>query len=104
LKGEKTLTGEEVNQSVLPIAALTVLLNSVTQEVLLRGYILQTLRTYLGTPAALLLSSATFVVLHFGATGSIIPTLHYFLSALGRVMVDVAIAEPPCYNDFWRMP
>ena len=74
---------DSVNVPVLPLAALNVWLNSITQEVLVRGYILQTLQAYFGASAALLLSSGLFSVLHFGpGRGAILPTLNYFLAGL----------------------
>jgi|GEM_PF-372148 len=69
--------------SVLPLAALTVLCNVVTQEVLVRGYILQTLRTYLGTATALIGSSLLFSAFHYGtAKGALLPHMNLFLSGL----------------------
>ncbi len=61
---------QESNPISLPILALggiALLLNVVTQEMLVRSYIFQTVQTHFGAIAALLLSSIFFVALHAGA-------------------------------------
>lgn len=69
--------------SVLPLAALTVLLNVITQELLVRGYPWQALQTHLGPTAAWIGSSALFAAAHYGAArGAPLPLFNAFLSGL----------------------
>lgn len=56
--------------SALAIAAFAMLLNTVTQEVLVRGYIQQTIQSRFGALVAIVASSLFFLALHLGAIGA----------------------------------
>jgi membrane protease YdiL (CAAX protease family) len=65
--------------SALAIATLAMLLNTVTQEVLVRGYVQQTLQSQFGTLAGVIVSSVFFLALHLGAIGGqLLPALSLF--------------------------
>ena len=70
--------------TALLLPVLAVAANSVTQEVLVRGYILQTLRTRFGAGVAVIVSSLVFVLLHAGAlsTDTLVAGLNLFLSGV----------------------
>jgi hypothetical protein len=69
---------------LLELLALLVLVNSITQEVLVRGYVLQTIERSFGGAAAVLVSSLTFTGLHAGALveGGILPGFNLFAAGL----------------------
>jgi membrane protease YdiL (CAAX protease family) len=65
--------------SALAITTLAMLLNTVTQEVLVRGFVQQTIQSQFGTLAAVIASSLFFLALHVGAIGSqLLPALSLF--------------------------
>ncbi len=66
----------------LALSALAMLANSVTQEVLFRGYVQQTLETQCGSAASVVLSSMFFALLHVGALKSLLPAINLFLAGL----------------------
>lgn len=73
--------GEPVAAVSWPVLALlggALLFNSVTQEVLVRGYVLQTIESRFGTRVALIVSSLVFVALHAGAIveGGVLPAIN----------------------------
>jgi len=63
----------------VPIS-LALLCNSVFQEVMFRGYVLQTIQTHLGTSGALLLSSGVFALFHSGTARGGLALLNLFLA------------------------
>lgn len=65
---------------MLAIMGAAILFNSVIQEVLVRGYALQTIESGFGVTPALIASSALFVLLHAGAIaeGGILPAVNLF--------------------------
>jgi membrane protease YdiL (CAAX protease family) len=70
--------------SALGVLVAALLFNSITQEVLVRGYILQTIAAQFGPVAAVLASSIIFVVLHAGAIaeGGTLPAINLFGAGL----------------------
>lgn len=65
------------------IAAVSVLFNVVTQQLLVCGYILQTLRSKAGLPVAIILSALLFSALHAAAfQGAWLPPINVFLAGL----------------------
>jgi membrane protease YdiL (CAAX protease family) len=63
----------------LVLSTLAMLLNTVTQEVLVRGYFQQTVQFRFGTVAGVIISSLLFVAMHLGAIGSqLLPALSLF--------------------------
>lgn len=68
-----------ISFSVLILAGIAVLLNAITQEMLARGYIFQTIQTHFGAIPAIVLSSILFAALHVGAIqGSWLAALNVF--------------------------
>lgn len=69
---------------VLGLLGAAMLFNSVTQEVLMRGYVLQTIEAEFNVTVALLASSAIFVLLHISALveGGFMPALNLFAAGL----------------------
>lgn len=70
--------------STLALTGTAMLLNSVTQEVMVRGYTLQTLQSQFGTSAAVVLSSLFFTLLHAGAVaeGGVLPAINLFAAGV----------------------
>jgi len=67
----------------LSSAGVALLLNTVTQEVLVRGYILQTIRLRAGAILALILSSVIFALLHVSAAqGAPLAIFNLFIAGL----------------------
>jgi membrane protease YdiL (CAAX protease family) len=67
----------------LAVATLAMLLNTVTQEVLVRGYVQQSIQSQFGTIAGVILSSLFFLALHLGAIGrEFLPALSLFAAGL----------------------
>ena len=74
---------EGLQGSLLALAAVSVLFNVVTQELLLCGYILQTIKARAGLPTAIVVSALLFSALHVAAfEGQWIPPLNVFLAGL----------------------
>ena len=68
-----------VSATLLLVSAIAVLLNALTQQLLLFGYILQTIRSRAGFPLALLLSAAAFSGVHAGGfQGEWLPAVNVF--------------------------
>jgi len=78
------LPGTGFSWSVLGVLALLVLVNSITQEVLVRGYILQTIERSFGGPTAVVISSLLFTGLHAGALveGGVLAGFNLFAAGL----------------------
>jgi membrane protease YdiL (CAAX protease family) len=73
----------EPHPGTLAIAGAAVMLNSLTQEVLVRGYVLQTLETTAGSFLAVLLSSAVFMFLHVVTIrGAWLPAFNLYLAGV----------------------
>lgn len=70
--------------STLALTGTAMLLNSVTQEVMVRGYTLQTLQSQFDTSAAVVLSSLFFALLHAGAIaeGGVFPAINLFAAGV----------------------
>jgi len=73
-----------VNGIVLLLAGVAVFLNAATQELLVRGYILQTIQSRYGAAAAVFVSSLIFAAMHpqVFAGGTPLPALNLFLIGL----------------------
>lgn len=72
-----------IHPSLLIVAATSMFANTVAQEVLVRGYIQQTIQRHSSATAALLISSVLFMLLHVGALrGAILPSVNLFLAGL----------------------
>jgi uncharacterized protein len=71
------------------LGALSMIANTITQEVLVRGYVLQTLDFEFGTRNAVLLSACFFTLLHAGVIRTLIPGLNLFAAG---VLLGVAYA------------
>jgi hypothetical protein len=75
--------GARLSAGVLAGAAASVALNVLTQQLMLCGYVLQTLRARVGLPAALLLSALLFTLVHAGAYHhSWLPAVNVFAAGL----------------------
>lgn len=70
--------------SFLGLLAAWMLVNSATQEILFRGYPLQTVESGFGTPAALVVSSLIFTGAHAGAIveGGVLPAINLFTAGM----------------------
>jgi membrane protease YdiL (CAAX protease family) len=66
---------------VLLMAGSAMLLNSVTQEVLIRGYLFQTIRTQSNSTLAVILTALFFSLIHRGG-GAFLPAINLFLAGL----------------------
>jgi uncharacterized protein len=60
------------------LGALSMIANTITQEVLVRGYVQQTLDSQFGTRNAVLLSACFFTLLHAGVIRTLISGLNLF--------------------------
>jgi hypothetical protein len=67
LGGWTSLQQSIVSPSLLALAAVAVLINVITQEVLLRSYIFQTIQKHFGVIAAVVITSLLFAGFHAGA-------------------------------------
>lgn len=69
--------------ALLALAAVSTLLNVLTQQLILCGYILQTLRDSAGPVAAILLAAGLFTLLHSGGfDGAWLPPVNVFLAGV----------------------
>jgi membrane protease YdiL (CAAX protease family) len=73
--------GIEVDGSSLLVSGIALAFNSVMQEVLVRGYFFQTIRSQSGPGFALVFTSIVFVLLHRG-TGSVLSNANLFLAGV----------------------
>ena len=73
-----------VSWYILGLMGTAVFFNAVTQEVLVRGYILQTIESQSSTRVAVVLSSLIFTLLHAGALaqGGFLPAVNLFAAGL----------------------
>ena len=73
----ETMTG--ISYPLLAAAGISVLFNVITQQLLVCGYILQTVRARAGFPVALVVAALLFTVLHAGAfQGGWLPAVNVF--------------------------
>lgn len=74
---------EGFSPALVPLAAASALFNVLAQQLLLCGYILQTIRSAAGFPAAVVVSSALFSLYHAGAfQGAWLPALNVFAAGV----------------------
>ena len=71
-----------LDPAVVAAAALATIANTLVQEVLVRGYVQQTLERSFGIRAAVLLSSLIFTLLHAPALHAFLPALNIFLAGI----------------------
>jgi membrane protease YdiL (CAAX protease family) len=73
------------------------LFNSITQEVMVRGYVLQTIEGVSNTTVAVVVSSAVFTALHAGAIaeGGALPALNLFAAGILLALAYV------CTRNLW---
>ncbi len=76
-------TTGQMNLSILVIAAIAMFLNTVTQEVLARGYVFQTIQSQSNATLAVIVTSIIFVLYHAaGLQGSWLPALNVFCAGV----------------------
>jgi uncharacterized protein len=76
-------TPTSASGAALLLAGAAVLLNVFTQQLLLCGYILQTLRHRFGFGVAVIVSAALFMAFHAGAfKGAVLPAVNVFLAGV----------------------
>jgi membrane protease YdiL (CAAX protease family) len=69
--------------STLALAALAMIANTVTQEVMVRGYVQQTIQRQFGVLSGVIFSALFFLVLHLGAIqGAILPAISLFAAGI----------------------
>jgi hypothetical protein len=68
--------------AALSLSALAMMANTITQEVLVRGYVRQTFEREFGPLSAVVLSAAFFTLLHAGAIRDVLPALNIFAAGL----------------------
>jgi len=69
--------------SALTLAALAMIANTVTQEVMVRGYVQQTIQRQFGVLRGVITSALFFLVLHLGAIQSaILPAISLFAAGI----------------------
>ena len=69
--------------SALALAALAMIANTVTQEVMVRGYVQQTIQRQFGVLSGVIISALFFLVLHLGAIqGAILPAISLFAAGI----------------------
>lgn len=79
--------------AIVTLATLGVALfaNAATQEILCRGYVLQTIEERMGTKSAIVGSSTVFVLLHTGALGwAVLPVVNLFLAGVFFALLYLA--------------
>ncbi len=74
---------------VLALAAVSMIANTATQEVLARGYVQQTFDFELGTRNSILLSACFFTLLHAGVIRAVLPAMNLFAAG---ILLGVAYA------------
>lgn len=71
----------DFSPSLLAVAAVSTLLNVLTQQLIVCGYILQTIRKTAGRVAAVILAASLFTLLHIaGYDGAWLPAVNVFLA------------------------
>jgi membrane protease YdiL (CAAX protease family) len=69
--------------SALALAALAMVANTVTQEVMVRGYVQQTIQRQFGILNGVIISALFFLALHLGAIqGAILPAISLFAAGI----------------------
>jgi uncharacterized protein len=69
--------------SALTLAILAMIANTVTQEVIVRGYVQQTIQSQFGSLAGVTISALFFLVLHLGAIqNQILPAMSLFAAGI----------------------
>jgi uncharacterized protein len=69
--------------SVLGIAAISMIANTFTQEIMVRGYVQQTIQGKFGALRGVIISAACFLVLHLGAIqGAFLPAISLFAAGI----------------------
>jgi membrane protease YdiL (CAAX protease family) len=69
--------------SALTLAAFAMIANTVTQEVIVRGYVQQPIRRQFGVLSGVIISALFFLVLHLGAIqGAILPAISLFAAGI----------------------
>jgi membrane protease YdiL (CAAX protease family) len=69
--------------SALALAAFAMIANTVTQEVMVRGYVQQTIQRQFGVLSGVIISALFFLVLHLGAIqGAILPAISLFAAGI----------------------
>lgn len=82
--------------NVLAVVGVAMLVNTVTQEVLVRGYIQQTIESQYGAVLAVIVSAFIFMLLHFGAIkGAPLPAVNLFAAG---ILLGIAYAIT---NNLW---
>jgi uncharacterized protein len=72
-----------VSWSALFLTGVAMLANTLTQEVLVRGYIQQAIQSESGSILAIILSAVVFTLLHFGAIkGVVVPAVNLFAAGI----------------------
>jgi membrane protease YdiL (CAAX protease family) len=97
LAGWATLqTNVPFSLSILAVVGVAMLVNTVTQEVLVRGYIQQTIQSQYGVVLAVFVSAFIFMLLHLGAIkGAPLPAVNLFAAG---ILLGVAYAAT---NNLW---
>jgi hypothetical protein len=72
------LTGVTISAPVLMVTGAAMLFNAVTQEVLVRGYLFQTIQSQGSSKLALILTAFIFSIMH-GGGGAILPAINLFM-------------------------
>jgi uncharacterized protein len=72
-----------ISLGTLVLVGIAMVANTVTQEVLVRGYIQQTLESQFGSIAAVVISALIFTLLHIGAIqGAPLPAINLFAAGI----------------------
>lgn len=80
----RTVPSVAFSWSTLALTGTAMLLNTVTQEVMVRGYVLQTVASQFRILVAVIVSSVIFAALHAGAIaeGGVLPALNLFAAGV----------------------
>lgn len=89
-------TNVAFSPGVLAVVGIAMLINTMTQEVLVRGYIQQTIQSQYGVALAIIISSFIFMLLHLGAIkGAPLPAVNLFAAG---ILLGIAYAIT---NNLW---
>jgi CAAX protease family protein len=79
----KPEAGAAFSRSALALAALAIIANTITQEVMVRGYVQQTVQSRFGVLSGVVVSALFFLALHLGAIqGAILPMISLFAAGI----------------------
>jgi len=78
----RALPAVSPSASAVALGAVAMLVNTFTQELLVRGYMQQTLNSVFGTAASIFASAVLFVLLHAGVVKSLLPAVNLFLAGM----------------------